>query len=111
MTASKKFERRALRSVKRAASQMEVGRARSGDVMAPTACGHCGKVLDGASHREGHRPKPGHLCVCTGCGGFNLFGSDLQLSALQDDDVRAMGEDYFAEMSVLRSMIRGMRPS
>lgn len=82
-------ERRAnpLDAIARTVRSMELGRERSDDGVPPSPCGHCGKVLDGASDAAGAKASPGDLSVCIYCAGINVFGVDLALLPLTDEQV------------------------
>ncbi len=71
----------------RTAQSMHKGKERSGDAMPESKCGHCGHMLDGASHGVGLKSSPGDISVCLYCFGVNTFSEDLQLVKLTEEDV------------------------
>lgn len=97
----------ALRSLRRAAASIEAGKGSSLDAMAvPSPCGHCGKVLDGASGAHGEKPKPGDVSVCMSCTGANTFGEDLRLVPLSDAEVEA--HEAHEQIRAGQDLLRGI---
>jgi hypothetical protein len=76
-----------LGALARTVRSMQLGSERSGDGVPPSPCGHCKKELDGASAASGAKAKPGDLSVCAYCAGINVFGVDLALLPLTDEQV------------------------
>lgn len=72
------------------------------DRVAATPCGHCGKLLDGASSAGGHRPRPGDLTICIYCAGFNRLGDALELIAMSEAEVEALAVEHPDTVDALR---------
>lgn len=82
------YESAEFASLKRTKQSMQIGKERSPDRVPDSPCGHCGKVLEGAS--SGVRTaRPGDVSVCIYCSGANLFGEDMQLRSLGEEEVEA----------------------
>jgi hypothetical protein len=46
---------------------------------APSACPHCGKLLDAVTSEQPEPPEPGDVTVCLGCATVLLFDEGMQL--------------------------------
>lgn len=83
---AKASRERALRALERVVEQHGKPIAEREDMMPPSPCGHCGEALDGASHEDGIKPKPGDFTVCWACAGVNRFGPTLALERVDEAD-------------------------
>ena len=58
------------------------------------ACWHCGKERDslsGVAHH--HRPRPGQIAICFGCGQPSIITADLGQRKPTDDEWLEIGAD------------------
>ncbi len=99
------YESEAHRSLVRAVESMGKGREKSGDLVVASPCGHCGKSLDGASHADGLKAKPGDISLCIYCCNVNVFGEDLRLQKLTDEqaDAHECASEIRQQQTFLRS--------
>lgn len=79
-----------MRSLKRAVHSIDEGPLGNPDVMAPTACPHCGVICEAASHADRAHPRPNDTSVCLICAGASRFDANLGLKGLSDADVEAL---------------------
>lgn len=78
------------------------------DMVPRSPCGHCGKALDGASHEDGIKPKPGDLSVCWACAGINRFGPTLALERLDEADFPPeVADELRHRQSLIRAAMMG----
>lgn len=99
-------ERGALKALVRTARSMRLGRNQSSDGVPESACGHCGKLLDGASSASGAKACPGALSICISCAGVNIFLTDLTLGKLTDEQLQI--HPQYDELVEHQNMIRAM---
>lgn len=105
---AKASRERALRALARIVEQYGKPIAEREDMVPRSPCGHCGKVLDGASHEDGIKPKPGDLSVCWGCAGINRFGPTLALERLDEADFPPeVADELRHRQSLIRAVMMG----
>lgn len=77
------------------------------DTTVSSCCGHCGLVLDAATHVNGKKPTPGDLAICWGCAGVNQFGEDLTLIKRTEKEVAALDVDH-TELAETQALVRAV---
>lgn len=101
------YESQAHKALMRSVDAMCRGKNSHPDEVPASPCGHCGRVMDGASSATGATAKPGDITVCIRCGGANTFLDDLTLSKLTEEQVEAhpASEDIRASQDMIRSIM------
>lgn len=78
-------------------------------------CPDCFELLDGASSPEGHTPSPGDPTCCAYCGCLLVFGSDMELRRMTDDEFEAFAPEARATLmryhTTFRTAANAMRDS
>jgi hypothetical protein len=76
------------------------------DRVPPAPCGHCGKVLDGATPGDaGGGPKTGDLAVCVYCCGVSTFEAGLQVP-LSDEEIEALPARVRDQLREMQALLR-----
>jgi hypothetical protein len=68
-------------------------------------CLNCGKKLDGAEGVQGGEPGPGCLSICVYCGAVTIYGDDLHLRPLTEDEAAKLAQERDT-MRLLRKATR-----
>ena len=77
----------------------------------PSACPHCGKVLDCASclDEPEAKPKKGDLSVCVGCNSILAFEDDLSLRSFSHDELNSLPDEHKRVILRTRQMALDMK--
>lgn len=71
-----------------------------------SACGHCGKLMDGASNWNGDEaPSEGDCMVCFYCLGVCVYKNDLTLRAATDKEIAEWDHDLRMTINEIRRKI------
>ena len=78
-------------------------------------CPDCVELLDSASSPEGHTPSPGDPTCCAYCGCLLVYGPDMELHRMSDDEFEAFDPEARALLMryhmTFRSAANAMRDS
>ena len=59
-----------------------------------SVCPSCGQILDGALNPEiMQAPKPGNISICMDCSHISIFGDDMSLRPLNDQEMHDIAGD------------------
>ena len=83
------YQSDAFKALVRTAESLKLGKEKSGDAVAASPCGHCGKLLDGATSADGDKASDGDISICIYCFEVNTFGPGMKLLPMTDADVEA----------------------
>jgi hypothetical protein len=97
---------KAVRMLRRSTEQILGGKHKAEDVIAPTACGHCGGVHEAASGDRGQKPKPGDYSVCFSCTGINRYDEELRNVRVDEAEIDALPADLHDSLREAQSWLR-----
>ena len=96
---------KAWRGLQRVVEVHRLPEAEQPDQVARSYCGHCGMMLNRATHEEGIPPSSGDVSVCWNCAGVNRFDAELLLKPVRDEDLGAIDVDH-EQLAEARALIR-----
>jgi hypothetical protein len=89
---------------------MEVGKPSK---VPETACLECGHVFNAASAidvLESIKPTPGDISICVECGHIAVFGDDLYLRPINDEEMLDIaGDPRILAVQLARGLVKGER--
>lgn len=69
-------------------------------------CPHCGTLLDAASDPLGdHKPSPGDLTICVGCGNICMFGDDFGLRKLEQEEYDSLPPELRVKLFIYQAAL------
>ena len=72
----------------------------------PSRCPGCFYLIDAASARHQHKPKPNDIGICASCGMFFVFNQDLTVREALPEDLIDISTDDFMRMKYVQDTIR-----